>query len=119
MLPCYAKTLKELPYENALTIVNFVTALNTEINPSSSYRRDIINVLCRLSKFFDNEKKFENMTRQNILEFLDSYRKPESADPLHKWIGSYNLFRTLIVKYFKWLYSPDIEPDKRQKPPVV
>ncbi|HEY9388057.1 MAG TPA: hypothetical protein VIP70_13530 [Nitrososphaeraceae archaeon] len=31
------------------------------------------------------------MTRQDILAFLDSYRKTDAADPLHKWIGTYNL----------------------------
>ena len=36
MIPYFAKTLKELQYENAQTIVNFVMALNTEINPSNS-----------------------------------------------------------------------------------
>jgi hypothetical protein len=24
-----------------------------------------------------------------------------------------------LVRFFKWLYSPDIEPDKRAKPAVV
>ena len=59
------------------------------------------------------------MTRQHILSFLDSLRKPETSDPQHKWIGIYNLDRTLIVKFFKWLYYPEIEPSKRIKPPVA
>ena len=57
MLPCHARTLKELPYDNSLTIVNFIMSLNTEINPSSNYRRDIIRMLCLLSKFYDNDKE--------------------------------------------------------------
>ena len=85
MLPCHAKTLKGLPYDNALTFVNFILSLNTEIIPSSNYRRNIIRTLCLLSKFHDNDKKFENMTRRDIFDFLDSYRKLEAADPLHKW----------------------------------
>jgi hypothetical protein len=117
MIPYFAKTLKKLPYENAQTIVNFVMALNTEINPSKNYRSAIVNVLCHLSKH--KEKNFSEMTRQDILDFLDSYRKPEVSDPLHRWIGTYNLFRTILIKFFKWLYSPDIESDKRPKPPIV
>jgi integrase/recombinase XerD len=118
-LPCYAKTLRELPYDNAMTIVNFIMSLNTEINPSSNYRRDNVRMLCLLSKFYDNEKKFQNMCRQDILNFLDSYRKPEAVDPFHKWIGTNNLFRTLLIRFFKWLYFPNIENKKRTKPPVV
>jgi hypothetical protein len=117
MIPYFAKTLKKLPYENAQTIVNFVMALNTEINPSKNYRTSIVDVLCRLSKH--NRKNFNDMTRQDILDFLDSYRKPEASDPLHRWIGTYNLFRIMLLKFFKWLYSPDIESDKRPKPSIV
>jgi hypothetical protein len=50
---------------------------------------------------------------------LDSFRKPEASDPLHKWIGTYNLKRDVIVKFFKLLYYPDIESAKRPKPKVV
>ena len=119
LLPCYAKRLSQLQYDNALNIVNFIMSLNTELNPSQNYRRDHINVLCCLSKFYNNEKKFDNLTREDVLDFLDSYRKPEASDPLHKWIGTYNLFRSLIMKFFKWLYSPNIESKKRPIPTLV
>jgi integrase len=76
-------------------------------------------VLDRLSNFYDNRESFNQMTRQHILSFLDSLRKSETSDPQHKWIGTYNLYRTLIVKFFKWLYYPNIEPSKRAKPSVV
>jgi hypothetical protein len=117
MIPYFTKTIKKIPYENAQTIVNFVMALNTEINPSKNYRMAIVNVLCRLSKY--KGKNFNEMTRQDILDFLGSYRKPEVSDPSHKWIGTYNLFRTILLKFFKWLNSPDIESNKRTKPPIM
>jgi integrase len=28
-------------------------------------------------------------------------------------------FRVHLIRFFKWLYFPDLEPDKRPKPPVV
>jgi hypothetical protein len=34
-------------------------------------------------------------------------------------IGTYNLFRTYLLRFFKWLYYPDVEPDKRPKPTVI
>jgi hypothetical protein len=83
MIPYYTKTLKKLPYENAKAIVNFVMALNTEINPSKNYRKTIVDLLCRLSKY--DGKNFNDMTRQDILDFLDSYRKPDASDaPMEK-----------------------------------
>lgn len=54
-----------------------------------------------------------------MLSFLDSFRKIETVDPLHKWIGTYNNYRIQLLWFFKWLYSPDIEPKKRPKPPVI
>jgi len=59
------------------------------------------------------------MAREDILKFLDSFRKIESIDPLHKWIGTYNMYRIHLMRFFKWLYFPDIEQDKRPKPSIV
>jgi hypothetical protein len=38
---------------------------------------------------------------------------------MHKWIGTYNLFRIHLLRFFKWLYYPDAEPGKRLKPSVI
>ena len=92
--------------------------MRTEINLSDHYRRDIINELANFS-IFCNNKSFRQITRDEILSFLDSFRKPENVDPLHKWIGTYNTYRIYLTRFFKWLYYPDIEPDKRPKPEVI
>jgi integrase len=105
--------------ENALTICDYILSLRSEINPSDHYRKDIIMVLCNLSTFFNNNKSFKEITREDLLSFLDSYRKPEHIDPLHKWIGTYNLYRIQLMRFFKWLYSPDIEYKQRPKPEVI
>jgi hypothetical protein len=38
---------------------------------------------------------------------------------MHKWIGTYNVYRIHLLRFFKRLYYPDIEPGKRHKPAVV
>jgi integrase len=38
---------------------------------------------------------------------------------MHKWIGTYNLFRMYLLRFFKWLYHPNLEPESRPKPVVV
>lgn len=79
----------------------------------------LIKILSKLSVFTGN-KPFSSMTRgTDVLSFLDSIRKPEGVDPMHKWIGTYNLYNTILTRFFKWLYSPDIPPAARPKPPVV
>jgi integrase len=95
--------------------------MKNEINLSDAYRGLNIYLLYSISAFFgnNNNKLFKQMTRDDILQYLDSLRKPEASDPLHKWIGTYNLYRTLFIRFFKWLYYPDIEQNKRPKPSVV
>jgi hypothetical protein len=64
-------------------------------------------------------KASKEITREDILSFLDSSRKAESVDPLHKWIGTYNLYRMQLMRFFKWLYYPNVDQRKRPKPPVI
>jgi integrase len=103
---------------SALFIANYILSMKTEINLSDNYRRENIKLLCNFSKYH-NDKPFRAITRDNILAFLDSFRRPEASDPLHRWIGTYNLFRTCLLRFFKWLYYPDIEPSKRPKPEII
>ncbi len=114
---CYMQFYK-ISHENALTIADYILSMKSEINPADSYRRDNILLLARFSIFHHN-KAFKRIIRDDVLLFLDSLRKPESVDPLHKWIGTYNLFRIFLLRFFKWLYYPDIELDKRSKPIVI
>jgi len=75
--------LSGLSLENALTIVNYVLTQKTEVNIADTYRLNIISTLIVLSKFL-NHKPFKDMTEDDILLYLDSLRKPEASDPLHK-----------------------------------
>ena len=105
--------------ENAIIIAKYIMSMKIDINLSDYYRRDIIVILSKLSMFFSNQKSFKSMTREDILSFLDSFRKIESVDTLHKWIGTYNIYRIHLMRFFKWLYFPDIEQDIRPKPSVI
>jgi hypothetical protein len=112
------KKLRNLSEKNVNTIVNFMLVLNTESNPSIGYRQQIIMRLCELSKFV-NDREFKQITKKDLIQYMDKFRKPESVDPLHKWIGTYNLFLILLVKFFRWLYFPDVESKNRPRPQVV
>ena len=116
----YAKQLHSISGDNATTITKYIAAMKSEVNLSDHYRKDLIEVLCRFIKYSNNNNgSFKDLTRTNILVFLDSFRKTEAHDPLHKWIGTYNIYRMHLLRLFKWLYYPDIEPDKRPKPSVI
>jgi integrase len=92
--------------------------MRTETNLSDNYRRDIISLICIFSKYNKN-KSFSVMTKEDILSFLDSFRRPEALDQMHNWIGTYNVYRIHLIRFFKWLHFPDIESDKRPMHRVI
>jgi hypothetical protein len=49
-----------------------------------------------------------------VLVYLDSCRKSENEDPMHKWIGSYNTKRVILIRFFKWLHYPDVYSPKQR-----
>ncbi len=105
--------------KNSLVICDYIRAVKRETDLSNNYRRSIIGILSRLSRFHKS-KGFESMKQEDITRFMDSYRRPEDEDPMHKWIGTYNI--TVIVrltKFFKWLYHPQEDPKQRPKPAVL
>jgi hypothetical protein len=114
----YTRQLHSISKDNAATIVDYIAAMKNEVNLADNYRRGVIEILTRLSKYNDN-KPFKDSTRSSIIAFLDTHRKTETQDPLHKWIGTYNLYRIHLLRFFKWLYYPGIEPRKRAKPAVI
>jgi hypothetical protein len=59
------------------------------------------------------------MKRENIVAYLNSLRKSEGIDPLHKWIGTYNLHIGNLIRFFKWLYNPTKDIANRPKPEVI
>jgi integrase len=113
----FLNLLNKLSSEDAMTVMDYVIALNTETNPTDNYRGGVIRIVTTFIMFsrLSTDKPVKQLGREDVLAFLDSFRKPESSDPLHKWIGTYNLYRVHLLRFFKWLHSPDIEQSKRPK----
>jgi integrase/recombinase XerD len=88
--------------------------MKSEINPRPSYIKNTIQFLSELSKYVGIEKNFEHFTSGDLVSYLDSCRKPESDDPMHKWIGSYNVKCQTILRFYKWMYYHDIEDPKKR-----
>jgi hypothetical protein len=70
--------------------------------------------LSELSRAVGIEKKFIDMTRDDVFCYIDKCPKPENEDPFYKWIGAYNTRLVILARFFKWLYYPDIEDPKRR-----
>ena len=90
LLPAYSRYLLNITAinaENATVICDYIAALKVEVSPADHYRRDNIELLIKLARNC-GDRNFKDLTREDVIAFLDSIRKPESVDPLHKWIGT-------------------------------
>ena len=103
-----------LSEQNALTVCNYIIAFKHEVNPRPLYIKSNIQFLSELSKAVGIEKRFEDYTKDDVLLYLDSCRKSEAEDPMHKWIGSYNTKRIILIRFFKWLHYADVDTPKRR-----
>jgi integrase len=102
--------------ENANTICDYISTEITEINIKSSTKETKIKVLLWFSNFHRG-KLFDLMTKQDILEYLNSLRKPTFEDQSQRWIGSYNCRQMILLKFFRWLHNQnESDPVKRITP---
>jgi hypothetical protein len=103
---------------NALTISEYILLLRREINPSQNYTILQIQALVELSEYL-KQKQFNQTTHEDLLSFLDKFRKTEEKDPLHKWIGTYNLKREILRQFLPWLNDPDTDRNHRSRPKIM
>jgi integrase len=98
--------------ENALVLYDFIVAEQNELNIRESTKLTHVKIVCWFSGFLEY-KLFRKITKADVLEYLNSLRKPESEDPSHKWIGTYNTRQMVLNKFFRWVYNRE-EPDHQK-----
>ena len=86
--------------DNANVVTDYLQAMQIETNSSKNYTRLNKSILTSLSQFH-RDKPFSNMKRNDIVAFLNSFRKSDVEDPMHKWIGTYNIYLIGIIRFFK------------------
>jgi hypothetical protein len=64
-----------LSKENALIVCDYIIAMKREINPRLNTIRTTIQFLTELSKSVGMEKRFEDMTRDDVLLYLEPIPK--------------------------------------------
>src|SRR5919202_925605 len=122
--PYYKKMLRErISNENALTICDYIISNKRQNNVGSHNVKLKIQTLINFSEFIGTSKVLSkestDFTKDDVHMFLERYRKDERADPLHKWIGTYNLKYIILSQFFKWLHDPDNPDPKSRKAPGI
>ena len=62
-------------------------------------------------------KDFDEMTKEDVLSYLNRFRKSEEDDPHHRWIGTWNNRHLVLLKFFRWLHDQDNPDIKNRKYP--
>jgi site-specific recombinase XerD len=109
--------IQETQSENQKIIDDYVEARKVETNITNYTQLNIIKTLKYFSRHLN--KSFQDVTREDIVSYLNSLRKNETYDRNHKWIGTYNLYLVIISTFFKWFFYPKTEPKERPKPDVI
>jgi hypothetical protein len=106
-------------HQNAIVLYNYLVTQKIEQNIKESTIGSVIKKLVWLSSYLSH-KSFSDMTKEDILSYLNSIKKPLELDPAHKSIGTYNGRQMVFSTFFRWLYNQD-EPDYRKRitPPCM
>ena len=103
----YISLVKKMPSANLQNAKIIYEFLITEYDIQNVKLNTTLTHLKTLSLFtvFIKHKDFEKITKNDIIDYLNSSRKLESEDPTHKWIGTYNTRHMVLSKFFRWLYN--------------
>lgn len=90
--------------QNAKTLYQFLITeyeiQNVKLNTTLTH----IKIISQFNEF-SNYKNFDKITKNDIIDFLNSARKNELKDPTHKWIGTYNTRQMTLSKFYRWFYN--------------
>jgi len=86
--PYFQDQLKtKISTNNSTIIARYILSMRAETNLSDNHRRGVITSLKLLSEF-TSSIPFLEMTREEILQYLDSLRKSDASDNLHRWVST-------------------------------
>ena len=78
------------------------------MNNNNSRERHIINnlkVIINFDEYFQSQKLFKDINRQEITSFLNSKIKSVEADPEKKWITTWNHYYNHLKFFYRGLYN--------------
>src|SRR5918992_2631070 len=101
--------------QNTQIFLEYILMEKVEQNLSRLTILNHIQILYYFSRHLDHKPfdTIDTITKDDILSYFVSLRKPETEDPTHKWVGTYNVRQMILNKFFRWLYNQN-EPDSKK-----
>jgi hypothetical protein len=104
----------ELSEDNKRILVDFLNDMILHDNPRPNTLKVYIMDVVLLARHAGHKKSFKNLKRDDIMAYLQSYRRTDEADPKEAWINTYNRKVISISKFYKWLVLPEMKYDNRK-----
>ena len=78
--------LRENNQENADIICKHILTEQAEFNIKNSTKEGKIKILVWPSNFFDDKKRYQDMTKEDVLSYLNHLRKPQDQG---EWLDQF------------------------------
>jgi hypothetical protein len=111
----------ELPDVNKQILADFLNDMIIHDNPRPNTVQVYVTDVVLLSRSSQHKKSYREITRDDIMAHLQTYRRTFEADAKERWINTYNRKVNTISKFFKWLVFPDMDRQDRKssRPDIV
>ncbi len=108
--------MKQLPKIHSEVILEFVKY--KEDNYSS--QRNIQNIVKTVTKFCGSVgKPLHEISKEDVLSFLNMTKKDKTGDPEQRWITTFNSYLGWLAVFFRWLHNKSREEDEWETPECV
>jgi len=105
------KQIEELPKIQRLPLLQFKDWLIEEEDSSMTNVGNYLRVLKLFSIELGN-KEFKNISREDVLDFLNRRKKSIDVDPDKKWVRTWNNYFARLIGFYRWLYNNEITLDR-------
>ena len=105
------KQIEELPKIHSTSLLQFKDWLIDDEDSMLSNAANYLRVL-KLFSFDLGTKEFKDITKEDVLEFLDKRKKSKEVDPDKKWIRTWNDYLARLVGFYRWLYNSETSKDR-------
>ncbi len=105
------KQIEELPKIQRLPLLQFKDWLIEEEDSSMTNVGNYLRVLKLFSIELGN-KEFKNISREDVLDFLNRRKKSIDVDPDKKWVRTWNDYFARLIGFYRWLYNNEITLDR-------
>lgn len=90
-----------------------------DIGTSEGYQNQNIKQITNLARYLGTKKTFYDLSKNEIITFLDTKIKSNAVDPDKKWITTWNDYLWRIKYFFRWLHNYKLVKERGEGPADV